>query len=493
VIFDADTAESARHWQRLHEETGVRGIALTAGDIEVENACFVQKPITPSALLSAAAELRRTTKRADRMPREPVITETPSTLTQLTADTAPTPEASTHVAEGVTHQPRQIAPCPEAPGQLPRLSFSPRNQAPTPAQDEPPRPTPDENHLDGAYRPLSNIWLRLSKAFRVIHRRYFTSRRSANHATMPSGAANEAAIKMQALSRLPSAPKNGLSAKRPDNQFEKASPDTAPPSIGTPIVTETARNAVFVLTASAGTNSFCLDAHPEASAHVWRNTPARQFDPEKYLVGPLREAFLVSSKWRVITCFDIRGTQILVDAPANKLICKLTAAELDTLAQNAFDARPKVTTLTKRESDALIQPVTDPGACAAPDRSACGQELNVHRLDNQLWRAAMHASAGRLPKGVDPEHTTYLSHWPNLTRLERVGQVERLAALWALRGFSIARSTEHRIPQCEAVVFYSAAWALDLLTEDDSFARNCQVDGSRNRGVMSNLLKWLQD
>lgn len=57
AIFDLDTLESRQHWLNFHNSTGRPGIALSVQPQAVEGAVWVQKPVTPAALLTAAAEL----------------------------------------------------------------------------------------------------------------------------------------------------------------------------------------------------------------------------------------------------------------------------------------------------------------------------------------------------------------------------------------------------------------------------------------------------
>jgi len=55
AIFDLDTLESRNHWDAFYGQTGRPGIAMSIQPQQVTGAVWVRKPITPAALLHAAA------------------------------------------------------------------------------------------------------------------------------------------------------------------------------------------------------------------------------------------------------------------------------------------------------------------------------------------------------------------------------------------------------------------------------------------------------
>jgi hypothetical protein len=68
----------------------------------------------------------------------------------------------------------------------------------------------------------------------------------------------------------------------------------------------------------------------------------------------------------------------------------------------------------------------------------------------------------------------------------------RIAALWATRGASLLETTELlHISQRHVFAFYSAALAMDLITEDGSQIRRSQRKSQRNRGLLTRLFGWL--
>lgn len=81
AIFDLDTLESRQHWLEFHGRTGRPGIALSVQPQEVGGAVWVRKPVTPAALLAAAADIH-----AERWVKPaPAITEAVPEPIQMTA------------------------------------------------------------------------------------------------------------------------------------------------------------------------------------------------------------------------------------------------------------------------------------------------------------------------------------------------------------------------------------------------------------------------
>ncbi|MEX8509960.1 MAG: hypothetical protein AB3X37_04240, partial [Leptothrix ochracea] len=57
AVFDVDTQESMQRWNDFHARTAKPGIALSVTPHQIDGTVWVQKPVTPAALLAAAAAL----------------------------------------------------------------------------------------------------------------------------------------------------------------------------------------------------------------------------------------------------------------------------------------------------------------------------------------------------------------------------------------------------------------------------------------------------
>lgn len=132
AIFDLDTLESRQHWLTFHERTGRPGIALSVQPQAVDGAVWVQKPVTPAALLTAAGELHagRWVRPAPKVAEAPAVVvlavplsaaaapaATPvDTPVSAPADAAdPTAAARAELASAMSALPEAAAAKPAAP------------------------------------------------------------------------------------------------------------------------------------------------------------------------------------------------------------------------------------------------------------------------------------------------------------------------------------------------------------------------------------------
>jgi hypothetical protein len=210
----------------------------------------------------------------------------------------------------------------------------------------------------------------------------------------------------------------------------------------------------------------------------WSSDNSLRFEPADHLIGALREAWLVGTKWRVPTHFELPQGKVVVDSAQGRVYTDFDHALLAQLWARPLARRPKTRTLNRQESREFDAVLSQPG--------------NLPRLDQLLWRGGMLTAAGRLPLGVDPTRTVYLKHWPNFTRIERTPGAVRMAALWATRGASVIETAKLvNLPQRQVIAFYNGMVALDLVTEDGSHIRRAQRK-QHNRGLLTRLLGWLQ-
>ncbi len=87
----------------------------------------------------------------------------------------------------------------------------------------------------------------------------------------------------------------------------------------------------------------------------------------------------------------------------------------------------------------------------------------VVSLDAFLWKLALLAARGRLPRNTPLDVPIFLRNWPNFTRLTVTPGALNIAALWVARPHSPLRTAQLLgLPQRHVFAFYSAAHALDL-------------------------------
>jgi hypothetical protein len=476
AIFDFDTLESRQHWEAWHGRRGGPGIALSTQSQEVASAIWVQKPVTPAALLAAAAELRARRWSSPVAPvpvpvAAPVVVQAPpvpapaavpvpaiaepSTWTESPAPApAPVPVAAV--------RPAAVRPAPvPAPGSglggLIRRFFG--KAAPTPA------PVPVAAHV-----PVPAPVVAAPVPVPV-----------------PAPAAAPVAVPEPAPP-LPAtaAPVTPVVRAAPAPVFKPAPTPTPTPVPATPVPAPAAvappahdahghrrpRPEELVDEARyCGTRADVADAAQLADGST-------RYDPAQHLVGVLKDAYLVSCKWQVPTHLDSTAGRITVDGTTNLIYCEFTAAQLAGLMNKPLDKRPKTRAFSRQEFADL--------------QGTLEQKALVQRLDHVLWQTALETSAGRLPVGVDPVAPVYLKHWPNLTRLHRTPHALRIAALWTTKGAGLLETAQTlKIAQRHVFAFYNAALALDLITEDGAQVRRAQRKTKNNRGLLTRLFGWL--
>ncbi len=119
---------------------------------------------------------------------------------------------------------------------------------------------------------------------------------------------------------------------------------------------------------------------------------------------------------------------------------------------------------------------------------------HTHDLESILWTVTLLASHGRLNRDVNLSQRWLLKHWPNLTRVENIPHVMRIAAAWQQRPgtvFDVAKWLD--IPQRNVFAFYTAASVLGLMAMDEGKVEYQEKEEApkKNRGLFSRLLKRL--
>lgn len=204
------------------------------------------------------------------------------------------------------------------------------------------------------------------------------------------------------------------------------------------------------------------------------------YNPTDYLLAALKEAYLVGGKWRVPAHVDFEHGGITYIPESNQAYLEFPETDLSAHCAQPLPKFLKVRMVGKNELPAL--------------KEKFAQGVLLERFDARLWLAGLETAQGRLPQGTDVKQTVYLKHWPNLTRFQITPHALRIAALWATRGGNLIETAEVlKIPQRHVFAFYNAAFALDLVTHDDSHIRRAEKGRHRSHGMFSRLFKWLRN
>lgn len=111
-------------------------------------------------------------------------------------------------------------------------------------------------------------------------------------------------------------------------------------------------------------------------------------------------------------------------------------------------------------------------------------------IDELLWQAAFHASAGRLMQGCNLDDVIQLDYWPNLTRLPHTPNSFRILALLSKHPTSVFFAARLlKVPASEVFQIYSAAKAAGLSRTINRKVEEPRLEPHRNQSLLSSLLK----
>lgn len=203
------------------------------------------------------------------------------------------------------------------------------------------------------------------------------------------------------------------------------------------------------------------------SADIIRDDPnftaEETFSPDKYLIHIIKRA--VKNAQNIHVNFPGHGHITIIASDGEyfnhtddiELFCKADISEF------------KITVLSKDDSKA----VDDTG----------------RNIDELMWLAGFHASAGRLMEGCYRDDVVELMHWPNLTRLPSTPNTMRIASLLSHYPTSITLAQRFlKIEKSEAYQFYTAAHCAGLARAVNRTPQEPSLKPHKNQALLSLLL-----
>jgi hypothetical protein len=501
AIFDQDTLESRQHWARFVAAYARPGIALAVQQQDIPDTIWVQKPVTPAALMGAAAQLRQMAMKVALAPVSTAAIEVVAAPEPLVLPVvAEAPVVAAPVVKAAVEEAALEVTAVQGPASVVARSASP---VAAPDRSSPPAAAKSAVASGGAAAVAAPraglVGGLLRKLFGgraaaapspVVADKMLPQAASWAPAPLASNepvaaaeladAAGEVALTVPEVLVAAEAP-----AVQPQPEDQPAPlPEPAPETAPAEAAAEEADEAQQAYRLVASDIELVDEAElcgrrDDLSAVALASQPELRYELTTSLVSALTEAYLVGLKWQVPTQIDTAAGAVVVDTTQNLAFLDFDRARLSALLGQPMDKRPKTRAVSRQEFAELSQ--RPPG------------QVTVVRLDALLWRAGMETAQGRLPEGVSPARTVYLKHWPNLTRLHNTPHALRIAALWATRGGTLLDTAATlRVAQRHVFAFYNAALALDLITEDGSHIRRAQRKATRNRGLLTKLFSWLQ-
>jgi hypothetical protein len=199
-----------------------------------------------------------------------------------------------------------------------------------------------------------------------------------------------------------------------------------------------------------GSTTESKTSHPAQAGDINLSDPVAveraRFSAEGLLLGRLKSAIRQIGETDAALLAQIDATPLFRFLPHGDRVVLLTdpesLSELATrlISEGQFSLRPDHS-----------QPSIPQGAIV----------LSCEAL---LWRLALLTYRGLIPDDTNPLDRVFLTHWPNMTRLDTVPDSLRIAALWSRMPVDLGYTARALgIPQKHVFLFYAAARSLGLV------------------------------
>lgn len=183
---------------------------------------------------------------------------------------------------------------------------------------------------------------------------------------------------------------------------------------------------------------------PDIDPDVPAQLEKAYYDPERYLQGIVMRAREMARAQRCGVLIQGAWPTLTLSADATLVHVLETDSRL-----RPYCVQPDVA--VGASLDCIDAPPMQPG------------QPGVVSLDAFLWKLALFAARGRMPRNTPLDAPIFLRHWPNFTRLTLTPSALNIAALWAARPHSPLHTAQLLgLPQRHVFAFYSATHALDL-------------------------------
>jgi len=102
--------------------------------------------------------------------------------------------------------------------------------------------------------------------------------------------------------------------------------------------------------------------------------------------------------------------------------------------------------------------------------------------NNFIWKSAIQASKGRIPKSIDIHSAVKIKSWPNFSQLQMFDYAVRIVAVWSKYRLSLYDTAERlQIPQRYVFTLYCAMNSLGQVKVDNKLTQNHSIKASSNK------------
>jgi len=190
----------------------------------------------------------------------------------------------------------------------------------------------------------------------------------------------------------------------------------------------------------------CTKLNPN-DPEQWRQV---EFEADDHLHSVLQQILATTPIEQAIK-IETDKLWLLITPQTNRITVNLDDKALFNLCRKPLPATDvHMTLLSPRQTEIFLTAVQD--------------NKNLQHLDAFLWKTALWAALGRVPKGTNLQTRVRLNQWPNMTRLYLFPHATRIAALWHANAYSLLDTADLLdIPPCYVFAFYTAAQTLGLI------------------------------
>ena len=210
------------------------------------------------------------------------------------------------------------------------------------------------------------------------------------------------------------------------------------------------------------------------------------YHPEKMLQGAIMEGYKIARKNNCaiqVTSLDIS----LVIDPSNFKVYTMTPERI---------IRPTCLLETNNKAQfkrLSVNHLKSKLTTSQPEKST---DAHCFDIDTLLWKVSLWSSRGRIPADTDLSTPVYLTHWPNLTRLDNIPHAPRIAALLISAPDTLCNVAEKlMVPQRYIFGFYSACYALDLSAnarrQADNLFKPNEKPHKHSRSILSKIFRHI--
>jgi len=257
----------------------------------------------------------------------------------------------------------------------------------------------------------------------------------------PEGKVLQPVAASQAISQKPAPAQTRMETPHNETECSDEQPRMPPQPISR---ISTSRNSGMWLNEQWGHALTGLERDLDAAAP--QQPDSVQYDPKKYLVGRVLDAYQTAKKKNCAVCLKHERGSFTLFPGDHRVLVWMPEQYLSSLAAAPMDDESLSVSELTIGSNSGLNPL-DP----------------QHDLDALLWKLALIACRGRYPVGTDPEAPIVLKSWPDLTRLRAVPHAARMAEMWHRNPHSLlATAKVLDIPQKHVFAFYSATHLMGL-------------------------------